>query len=111
MVSIVLQSPFPERGFFTAVVVAWYLAGSKARPCLNVAGQTKSHKRLVVTRSGIHGWGACTLEAVEKNDFIYEYTGELISQVSLRLWDGWVIGSLVMGSLVMGRTWFAMGQS
>lgn len=56
------------------------LAANKMRPCLNVTGQTMAHKRLVVGRSGIHGWGAYTLEAVEKNEFIYEYTGELISQ-------------------------------
>jgi SET domain-containing protein len=62
------------------VVVSSCVAANKVRPCLNVAGQTMAHKRLVVGLSGIHGWGAYTLEAVEKNEFIYEYTGELISQ-------------------------------
>jgi SET domain-containing protein len=57
-------------------------AGSKLRPCVNAPGQTMSHKRLVIGRSGIHGWGAYALEAIEKNDHIYEYTGELISHVS-----------------------------
>jgi histone-lysine N-methyltransferase EZH2 len=55
--------------------------GAAIRPCLNVPSQLSAHKRLCIGRSGVHGWGAFALEPIEKNDFIYEYTGELISQV------------------------------
>ena len=61
------------------------LAGSAPKLCQNVFSQCGRHKRLCVGRSSIHGWGAFALEPVEKNDFIYEYTGELISQVLLSL--------------------------
>jgi histone-lysine N-methyltransferase EZH2 len=37
-------------------------------------------KRTRVGRSAIHGWGTFLLEPALKDDFILEYTGEVISQ-------------------------------
>ncbi|CAM9092983.1 unnamed protein product [Phaeothamnion confervicola] len=50
------------------------------RPCCNTSMGRRRHKRLLMGRSSIHGWGAFTAEPIERNEFIYEYTGELISQ-------------------------------
>ena len=35
---------------------------------------------MLVSQSEIHGWGAYVLEGAEKNEFLYEYKGEIISQ-------------------------------
>ena len=48
--------------------------------CRNMALKKRQHKRVSAGRSGIHGWGAFIREPAEKHDFIYEYTGELVSQ-------------------------------
>jgi len=48
--------------------------------CRNVNILTGQHKRLAIGRSSVHGWGTFMLQPVERNEFIDEYTGELISQ-------------------------------
>lgn len=48
--------------------------------CSNVKLQTRAHKPIAIGRSGVHGWGAFACCNIERKDFIYEYTGELISQ-------------------------------
>ena len=48
--------------------------------CHNTCLHRKQGKHIVVGRSGIHGWGSFTRKAIEKNDFIVEYTGEVITQ-------------------------------
>ena len=40
----------------------------------------KVEKQTYVAQSAVHGWGCFLLEPVEKNEFIAEYTGELVSQ-------------------------------
>mmetsp|Transcript_11907 Transcript_11907/g.22881 ORF Transcript_11907/g.22881 Transcript_11907/m.22881 type:complete len:141 (+) Transcript_11907:184-606(+) len=37
-------------------------------------------KRLAVGRSSVHGWGAFLKAPARRNEFVYEYTGELVSQ-------------------------------
>ena len=49
--------------------------------CKNCNTQDGTHRRVLVSQSVIHGWGAYLLEGCEKNEFIYEYMGELVSQV------------------------------
>lgn len=49
--------------------------------CRNGSLQTFTHGKCVaVGRSSIHGWGVFIQENADKNDFIMEYTGEIISQ-------------------------------
>ena len=48
--------------------------------CSNTALRYSSSKRVAIGRSGIHGWGAFIMEHAEKNDFIMEYVGEIVSQ-------------------------------
>ena len=50
------------------------------RICCNSFIRRQIHKKTAVGRSGIHGWGTFLLEPVAKNEFIMEYTGEIISQ-------------------------------
>lgn len=38
-------------------------------------------KKLRMVRSRIHGWGLVALERIEADDFVIEYTGELIRRV------------------------------
>jgi hypothetical protein len=55
--------------------------GLQLRPlCTNLALQYRQQKKLYIGRSQIHGWGAYAGEDIERNDFISEYTGEVISQ-------------------------------
>ncbi|CAH2039108.1 unnamed protein product [Thlaspi arvense] len=51
----------------------------RVNQCENMRFLLKQHKRLLVGESAIHGWGAFTRHTLKKNDFIGEYTGELIS--------------------------------
>eukprot|EP01035_Chromulina_nebulosa_P020506 gene20506-26600_t len=37
-------------------------------------------KHILIGRSSIHGWGAFVKDKIEKNDFIIEYVGEIVSQ-------------------------------
>lgn len=53
---------------------------SGQRRCDNVNIRFRRHKRVRVGPSRVHGWGAFLLEPAEKDEFIYEYKGELISQ-------------------------------
>ena len=54
----------------------------RGRICRNVPLQTLQHKRILMGRSSIHGWGAFLgdAERARKNELVYEYRGELISQ-------------------------------
>jgi len=52
----------------------------RGRRCSNCGIRLGLSKRVRVAPSGVHGWGAYLDEPAEKNDFIYEYKGELISQ-------------------------------
>lgn len=47
--------------------------------CCNVNVQRGLHKKLGVSFSTTHGWGAFALEPIRKGEFIYEYTGAIVS--------------------------------
>ena len=38
-------------------------------------------KQLVFGRSGIHGWGLFAMEAIQRDDMVIEYVGEVVRQV------------------------------
>lgn len=48
--------------------------------CCNASLKKYQNKRVSVGRSSIHGWGAFLRTSAEKNEFLCEYTGELVSQ-------------------------------
>ena len=47
---------------------------------MNSAIRRGKNKNILIGRSGIHGWGAFTTKPIEKNAFITEYVGEIITQ-------------------------------
>lgn len=56
------------------------LASSKLRVCANTNILRGAHRRIGMAESTTHGWGAYALEEIAEGDFIYEYTGELLTQ-------------------------------
>jgi hypothetical protein len=48
--------------------------------CSNVSVQRGAHKRLRMGFSSIHGWGVFAAEPIASGQFVYEYTGALLSQ-------------------------------
>lgn len=52
----------------------------QAKTCGNVNILRGQMRRVGVAASETHGWGAFALEDMKKGDFIYEYTGDLLSQ-------------------------------
>ncbi|KAL3531534.1 hypothetical protein ACH5RR_010856 [Cinchona calisaya] len=47
--------------------------------CNNMRLLLRQHQRILLTKSDITGWGAFLKNSVNKNDYLGEYTGELIS--------------------------------
>ncbi|CAH9084106.1 unnamed protein product [Cuscuta europaea] len=47
--------------------------------CMNMKLLLRQHQKVLLGRSSIVGWGAFLKDSVKKNDFIGEYTGEVIS--------------------------------
>jgi histone-lysine N-methyltransferase EZH2 len=60
--------------------------------CKNTQLTCRKRRKLLIGKSDIHGWGAFANEEIQKNEFITEYTGELISQQEAerrgRVYDG-----------------------
>ena len=53
---------------------------AQLRICGNVNILRGKMSKIGISASETHGWGAYALENVEKGDFMYEYTGSLLSQ-------------------------------
>ncbi|XP_024008106.1 histone-lysine N-methyltransferase MEDEA [Eutrema salsugineum] len=47
--------------------------------CKNMKFLIKENKKILLAESDVHGWGAFTPHSLKKNEFLGEYTGELIS--------------------------------
>ncbi|XP_019446794.1 PREDICTED: histone-lysine N-methyltransferase CLF-like isoform X1 [Lupinus angustifolius] len=47
--------------------------------CRNMQFLLRQQRRILLAKSDVHGWGAFLKDKVEKNEFLGEYTGELIS--------------------------------
>jgi len=54
-------------------------AKCKSASCCNTNLLTQSHARLRMGISNVSGWGLFCEERLEKDDFVYEYMGEVIS--------------------------------
>lgn len=52
----------------------------KGRRCRNSQMLNCEHQCIKIAPSQIHGWGTYATSDIHKHQFIYEYTGELISQ-------------------------------
>ncbi|XP_055378897.1 histone-lysine N-methyltransferase E(z) isoform X5 [Condylostylus longicornis] len=48
--------------------------------CRNISIQRNLRKEVIISRSGVHGWGCFLKYGIKKDEFIMEYCGELISQ-------------------------------
>ena len=48
--------------------------------CRNNRITLKERRKILIGKSNIHGWGAFAQEVINKNDFVVEYSGEVISQ-------------------------------
>ncbi|XP_023645619.1 histone-lysine N-methyltransferase MEDEA [Capsella rubella] len=51
----------------------------QTQPCKNMQFLLNKNKKLLIGRSDVQGWGAFTLHSIKKNEYLGEYTGELIS--------------------------------
>ncbi|DBA02079.1 TPA: hypothetical protein N0F65_011146 [Lagenidium giganteum] len=47
--------------------------------CANVNMQRGAHKKVAIAFSDVHGYGAFAMEPILKSEFVYEYTGGIIS--------------------------------
>nr|ABS87927.1 MEDEA [Arabidopsis lyrata] len=47
--------------------------------CKNMHFLLNKNKKILIGKSNVHGWGAFTPDSLKKNEFLGEYTGELIT--------------------------------
>ncbi|KAL0884324.1 hypothetical protein Bca101_008305 [Brassica carinata] len=52
---------------------------SKTRECKNMQFLLKKHKKILLGMSDVHGWGAYARHPLKRNEFLGEYTGDLVS--------------------------------
>ncbi|CAH8336895.1 unnamed protein product [Eruca vesicaria subsp. sativa] len=52
---------------------------STTRKCKNMQILLKKHIKILLGMSNVHGWGAFTRHSLKQNEFLGEYTGELVS--------------------------------
>eukprot|EP00871_Galdieria_phlegrea_P005800 jgi/Galph1/707/GphlegSOOS_G5490.1 len=72
----------PDRcGCFSKVRSAYGSSGDRNNECKNIGLLTRAHKRLFISHSDYHksGWGLFTRDNIEKDAFVCEYKGELIT--------------------------------
>ncbi|AAG10636.1 Histone-lysine N-methyltransferase MEDEA [Arabidopsis thaliana] len=47
--------------------------------CKNMQFLLQTNKKILIGKSDVHGWGAFTWDSLKKNEYLGEYTGELIT--------------------------------
>ena len=79
---LVAPDPAPGEAAAPAAAAAALGGGAEAGEdcCDNMKLLLQQHKHLLLGQSDVAGWGAFLGEPVRKNEYLGEYTGELISQ-------------------------------
>uniref|UniRef100_K3WMK5 SET domain-containing protein n=1 Tax=Globisporangium ultimum (strain ATCC 200006 / CBS 805.95 / DAOM BR144) TaxID=431595 RepID=K3WMK5_GLOUD len=76
---------FASVTLISEMTIAMYISGGlrprqEAAFCCNMHVAESVHKRVGLSFSTIHGWGVFALEDIKCGEFVYEYTGAVVSQ-------------------------------